>query len=207
MEGIDKITISTPGIGKSVTVTPKELNTLQRVIEETSFESPPKFTHAPEVEEVANRLISTVKRFGHLAEARIAYLFRNTKFTTDWMTKDRVVMGKAYVNDDRQRLLSGYDLQVVVNKRVWELANATQREALVAHELCHFGAKEPDKYGNPRWGLANHDLEEFAYVVRMYGIWDDSLRRFMAAYEEGQIERNQVRLFPDDDEDLEGEPA
>lgn len=37
-----------------------------------------------------------------------------------------------------------YDLQIVVNKRVWELANATQREALVAHELCHFEPKEDE---------------------------------------------------------------
>lgn len=204
MERIDKVTFSTPETDDSVTVTVDEF---QRTIEELPTLEDEKYSLAPEVEAVANRLISSVAQFEHLADARIAYLFRNTKLAADWMNKGKVVMGRAYVHNERQKLLTDYDLQIVVNKRVWELANATQREALVAHELCHFEPKEPDKFGNPRWGLANHDLEEFSFVVRKYGIWDESLRRFMAAYEEGQIERNQLRLFSEEDEDLEGESA
>lgn len=200
MAEIDKITISDPQDVRSVTLTAEELertaNVLEQVVEETPNHIEPKFVHAPVVEEVANRLISTVNQFGHLAEAKIAYLFR----TGEWMTKGRWEMGKAYVNDERLKFLTGYDLQVVVSDRIWYMTHGIQREALIAHQLCHFERKEPDKHGNPRWGLASHDLEEFAYVVRKYGIWDESLREFMAAYQKGETERRQVPMFEDEEE-------
>lgn len=159
-----------------------------------------KYSLAPEVEEVARELIRSTDRFRHLVDARIAFVFRNTKRMDEWTSKGDIVMGRAYVNDERQRFLSGIDLQVVINRRVWELSSPKQREALVAHELCHFELREPDKYGNPRWGLVNHDLEEFTYIVRKYGVWDESLRRFMAAYQDGETERQQMTMFDDESE-------
>ena len=79
-------------------------------------------------------------------------------------------------------------------RQVWDEADETQQEALVAHELCHI-EKDVDNRGRSRYWLANHDLEEFSWIVRRYGIWDDSLRKFFTAFENGETERKQLSLF------------
>lgn len=92
--------------------------------------------------------------------------------------------------------IEGLERAVDVMKRVATSAgpDETQQEALVAHELCHI-EKDVDNRGRSRYWLANHDLEEFSWIVRRYGIWDDSLRKFFTAFENGETERKQLSLF------------
>jgi len=186
------LTITTGG--RTVTTTLEGLEraaeSLDRVAEPIAPDDEGKFSEAPEVQLIAARLISREEHFGHLAEARISYLFR----FGSWTSKGLIVMGKAYVMDERQRFNTDIDLQVIINQQVWECADETQREALVAHELCHF-EKDIDNQGRPRYALVNHDLEEFRYMVKCYGAWDDSLRKFLDAYQAGEEERHQLSLF------------
>lgn len=180
--------------GRTITTT---LGGLERVAESMApTEDESKFSEAPEVQAIANRLISRREYFGHLADARISYLFRSGL----WTSKGSIMMGKAYVMNEQQRFNTGLDLQVIINREVWEHADETQREALVAHELCHFEAMDPDPQGNPRWRSANHDLEEFSYIVRHYGLWGESLRQFIQAYEAGETERLQLSLDFEEDQ-------
>src|SRR5690625_1726668 len=139
--GIDSVTLTDVKSAKSVSLTRVDakdtrnaIDHLDDVGETITPEPEPKYVPAPEVQEVAARLISHEVGFSHLAEARIAYLFR----TNEWESKGFTVMGRAYVNDDRKKVQTEKDLEVVVNRFVWEHATSHQREALVAHELCHF---------------------------------------------------------------------
>jgi len=187
------LTITTGG--RSVTTTLESLEHAGRIMERAVAEyidpvDVGKYSDAPEVQEVAAKLISNEAHFSHLAEARISYLFRQEP----WTSKGCIVMGKAYAMDERARHNTDLDLQIVINQQVWECADETQREALVAHELCHF-EKDIDNQGRPRYALVNHDLEEFRYMVKCYGAWDDSLRKFLDAYQAGEEERHQLSLF------------
>lgn len=193
------LTITTGG--RSVTTTLESLEHAGRIMERAAAEQVApadegKYSDAPEVQSIAARLISCREYFGHLAEARISYLFR----FGPWTSKGSLVMGRAYVMNERQRFNTDLDLQIIINREVWEHADETQREALVAHELCHFEAMDPDPQGNPRWRSANHDLEEFSYIVRHYGLWGESLRQFIQAYEAGETERLQLSLDFEEDQ-------
>lgn len=74
------------------------------------------------------------------------------------------------------RDLTGYDVVIWAWEMVWHGLDPRQREALTAHELCHIGR---NKTGAVK--LRKHDLEEFAWVARQYGRWDDAISHFAGA--------------------------
>ncbi len=153
-----------------------------------------KYSNAPDVQVVAARLISDQTHFGALAEARISYLFREEP----WTSKGTNVLGKSYVMDERAHYNTGYDLQMVINRQAWLCADAKQQEALVAHELCHFEKNIADS-GRVSYSIAPHDLEEFRYIAKRYGAWDEALQTFLTAYQIGEADRKQPTLFGEGD--------
>lgn len=153
-----------------------------------------EWRRAPEVEEIARQLIG--KYHTHLAEARILYLFREGK----WSSQDRTTWGKAVKVSDRDRYIHGYDFLVIINEEVWHELDEPAREALVDHELSHCGQKE-----NGTWCVWGHDLEDFAAVVRRHGLWNENVRRYLKAAERRKDNEDpkQPRLFDGWDEHAE----
>jgi hypothetical protein len=96
--------------------------------------------------------------------------------------------------------LTGYDAIFRVEEWAWRRLGPAEQEALVAHLLCH--GEMSDK-GAVR--VVKHDLEEFGFVVRKYGAWQQSIALFdkqLAMFEPGlgtsaPTEGNQTTL-PDD---------
>lgn len=118
-----------------------------------------KFRVAEEVQKIAAELITSVH--GHLAEARIVYLFREG----DWKSKGKVTLGRASRVPEQWQYLTDYDLVVTINEDAWPALSDRQKMALVDHELCHF-EKGIDAAGNPKWCLVSHDVEEFTGVIK-----------------------------------------
>lgn len=148
--------------------------------QEDQIEEPNKYIFAEDVQRVAARLISDYH--GHLAEAKIAYLFKTEK----WESKGKTVFGKAYKAPEQWRFMSGFELLVIINQSVWSWLDEKQKEALVDHELCHF-EKGIDSKGNPKWSLVNHDVEEFAIVIARHGLWSTEAQKFYEAAKERQM--------------------
>lgn len=137
------------------------------------------FVEAPDVEEIADRIIP--EWHPHLEEAVITYLFRVSK--SSWASQGRTKLGAAKKLSTEARHLSGdFDAEVVVDSFHWNLLDENQREALVDHELCHLVVAtdadgqelcRPD--GRPRLTIRGHDVEAFADEIRRHGLWRDDL--------------------------------
>jgi hypothetical protein len=156
-----------------------------------------EWTDAPVVEMMARQLIG--KHHGHLAEARIKYLFRLGK----WSSQDKTTWAKAYKVSERDNFLTGYDFYIVVNKDVWNELDRDTREALIDHELSHCGQKE-----DGGWCMWGHDVEDFAAIVRRHGLWNESVRKYLQAAERREKdgpEKDQLELFGEDSEVVEGD--
>ena len=69
--------------------------------------------------------------------------------------------------------LTGYDAIIRVEAWAWTRLDPSEQEALIAHELCH--GEMSDK-GAIR--VMKHDLEEFNFVVRKYGAWQEHIALF-----------------------------
>lgn len=141
--------------------------------QEQTQEPESKFIDAPEVAEIAHDLLE--EHHGHLAEARVYYLFR----LGPWASKGDVVLGKAYKVSDRDKYLHGYDFLIVINKDYWPALTEEQRVALVDHELCHCSRGEDTSDGYPKWEIRNHTVEEFVEVIRRHGLWKEDVKRFI----------------------------
>jgi hypothetical protein len=69
--------------------------------------------------------------------------------------------------------LTGYDAVVWVKSIYWNALSATQREALLAHELSHGATNDKGELI-----IEKHDLEEFAWVARQSGAWSEGIEVF-----------------------------
>jgi hypothetical protein len=156
-----------------------------------SFFSKPKkekaeFRDAPDdVKLMAAQLIT--EQHGGLAEAKICYLVR----TGEWKKKGNDVFGTAELVSKKHKHLTGYDFIITIGYRAWTMApDEGFKKALMDHELTHC-CKDVDKEGNPKYYIQDHSVNDFASIIRRHGLWDQSLRIMMNAFQEHE----QVSMF------------
>lgn len=80
------------------------------------------------------------------------------------------------------------DFLIILDRNFWFAATPQVRTILCFHELSH-AIHKTDQYGDPlydendrpRWGIREHDVNEFTSVVRRYGAWNEDIQQFVAA--------------------------
>lgn len=140
------------------------------IAEPIPFSPDADYVDSPEIRQVAEGLIGRHSRFQDVdREFRVVYLERLGEPSGD----GEGVIAKCQKASPLWRDVAGVDLVIWVWREVWHTFSPRQREAVVAHELCHAFVDEKGKLK-----LLPHDLEEFAWVVRQYGPWRDEVRIF-----------------------------
>lgn len=131
-----------------------------------------------------------------LAEAAIQCLFCEELPTN----RGKRVLGKAKVMSEKERLLTGIDLLIDLDKTAWMLASERQRIALLDHELCHFLVKRDaegheirDDQDRLMYSSTPHDIEEFNAIIRRHGAWKSDLLHALDAIAEGEA-NGQMKL-------------
>jgi hypothetical protein len=149
-------------------------------------ETPEQFDRAEDVEAIAEDLIG---RFhSHLADCRIAYLFKNKKITKG----GKEVLATAEKCSAKTKALVAYeqtpgvdagnpfDFCIVVSYAAWTLLSEKQKSALIDHELSHCQVDETDE-GEITYSIVRHDVEEFTNVARRWGAYSHDLTLFKSA--------------------------
>ncbi len=116
---------------------------------------------------IADALIP--KLHDELHGARIAYLFRE-KMTG----RDTIILGKAKKAGADLVHLGNVDFVIEFNFEAWLSLVPNAKVALVDHELCHCG-KDAE---SGAWVMVRHDVEEFAAIVKRWGLWTADLVTF-----------------------------
>jgi len=146
---------------------------------------------APEVKEIADRLIPEHHQEIELWMDEIRYIFRDKAAKS----KGRVVLGKAHkvggmacylihsaTGDSNEFGDQAGDMFVVeIAEDAWENLTARQRVALVDHELCHFSIEIDEDDGTVLRKIVGHDVEEFSAIAQRYGAWKPDLTEFAEA--------------------------
>lgn len=151
-----------------------------------------KYRHAPEVEAIANELLTTVDDHLHLYEndVRIVYLFIDKAPQSG----GRVILGRARRIGGLNAVLADLDaftdlelceeprpfFVIEISFDIWEGLSIPRRRALVDHELMHCKTGHDDK-GNLKLSTRPHDFEEFAAILRRHGLWTAAAERMGAA--------------------------
>jgi hypothetical protein len=132
---------------------------------------PTQFDPAEEVEKIAKKLIP--KYHSHLANCKIAYLFKNKKIKS----KGREVVATAEKISKKQHALSGYHFLITTSYPTWKELSDKQRLAVVDHELEHCFVEDDDKTGEPKYSILPHDVEEFGSIIKRHGLYTTNLVR------------------------------
>jgi len=123
---------------------------------------------------VVDRIIHRFpEKFGHLINAKLACLKRQSKRSEDAFSVDG--SGGAFIRSDRERgLHGGFDAGVWFRAKWWDGMSVEKREAWVFHQLSHLGSR-------PSGGglvMIGHDVEAFADEPVHFGAWEDQLSLF-----------------------------
>lgn len=153
---------------------------LYPVPEDTEFEmSESGFISAPGLERLASLLIGCyAEKFDHLSRLKIRYAWKRKGGTS----KGKAKFGAVQAITGAAQFVSGEQVEYLV----WVGADNVrdnnfteyQVEALLFHELCHFGFVDGELC------LVGHDFEGFADELGYYGLWNQSIKSFGAAVAE-----------------------
>ena len=125
-------------------------------------------------DDATKTLASRIIEYHHpdLMEADILILMRSPPAKS----KGQEVLGKARLSTPIERALTGRDLAFTIELQDewWSTAKASQKEALLDHELCHC-VGEPGAKGETEWSLRGHDIEEFFAIVERHGSWSEAV--------------------------------
>lgn len=145
------------------------------------------YWHAPEVEEIAQKLIA--EHHSHLAGVEIKCVFREPIAKS----KGKLQLGKARkisgLNAHLVGLARPYDrgddppdfFVIEIASMTWHSLTEAQRLALVDHELCHFDVEWNENDDTEKLIIRGHDLEEFTEIVARHGLWQPDLENFAKA--------------------------
>ncbi len=148
-------------------------------LHEPTFEPDADYVESPNLATACERLIRRHPRFTDLAGLRIAYLERLGDPSGD----GEEAAAKCVKASALWRDVAGVDAAIWVWRHIWTKLAPRAAEALSAHELTHLSVTEK---GTVK--LVKHDVEDFSWVVREYGPWNEQLRVFA----------EQLRAFDDE---------
>lgn len=125
-----------------------------------------------EVLKIAQDLIK--KYHPGLEDSRIGFVFRSEAGKSGGKF---VVAKAAKVPEKYQPLNLEIDFLIWIAFDTWVNFDTNQRQALIDHELYHCTSEDGT------FKLRGHDVEEFAEVIKRWGMWNSSLMDSAAAFE------------------------
>jgi hypothetical protein len=153
-----------------------------------------KLAQSGDLDDNAGDMLRDVIRAYHpaLENHDLALLFKPKRS----LSLGQEVLARAGLTTLREKLL-GDDVEAVITVAWdwWEGASAASREALLDHELSHFGVNDEGELC-----LVGHDVQEFTAVWRRRGNWTEGLRH---AAEVLQMQLPGLALIPTEGGDIE----
>jgi hypothetical protein len=145
---------------------------------------PQEYRPALEVERIADGLIADYHT--HLRGIRIVYIFLaeapKVKGRELWGRAKLVTGLNAYLAGDEAETEAQPFFVMEIAESWWHVLDEHQKKALVDHELHHFDVDIEES----KLLIRPHDVEEFAGVVRRYGLWREDVKAFVGAAKAGE---------------------
>jgi hypothetical protein len=118
-----------------------------------------------EVLEIARQLIRDHRP--DLRDASICFVYRSEPGSS----KGRKVLGQASTISKKMRVVLDFEFMIWISKPDFRDMDDLHRKALIDHELCHCAYSDD----NDAPMMRGHDIEEFGFILRTYGLWNDGL--------------------------------
>jgi predicted metallopeptidase len=125
-----------------------------------------EYRDAPEVEEIAQRLITEYVELEECEEAKVKYIFKISDKSDKY--------GTCSLASGKWKFLTDYDYVIEMWEAGWDELSAQQREALTYHELRHIMKvlKIKEDAVEVKWRIRKHTYEFFIREFIHYGPWN-----------------------------------
>ena len=91
------------------------------------------------------------------------------------------IVGRCIKASHSVKYFSDYDYLIEVSGDLWDKLNDLTKEVLIWHELKHIGI-EYLKSGDKVFKILDHDVKDFAEIIKQYGIdWFNDLKTITAS--------------------------
>lgn len=137
-----------------------------------------EYQEAETVERIANGLIPNYHP--ELAGARMMYVFVSKAGTKN----GREVWGKAQKVSGIWEWATEKDFVVQVAQDKWNELDENARTALVDHLLECCTGEEDEESGDITWKIRDPEVQEFASILKRYGVWHQGLTSFVSIAKE-----------------------
>ena len=142
-----------------------------------------KFIDAPEVEQIASRLIGQYHTHLDPADIRFFFFAKYGKGGTlkPWVECGRVLGYARKYTGEQKATLDAPDFGIGILLNWWDGASAEQKEAIVDHELMHCRYKdmdsdnldvEEDDDTPPQPYIYQHEFQGFTDELKRHGAWN-----------------------------------
>lgn len=156
---------------------------MPRALEEPSAEP---FIESDELRDMAEHVMAEYSEFRAIndavreSELVLTYVWETKPWSDEEELKPHTI-AKVTKASPLWRCIARIHVAMQFRQWFWDHFDERQREAVVYHELCHLEL-DRDKGGNLKVVLREHDLEEFAGVMRRFGPIIPGRRAFVKAY-------------------------
>lgn len=132
-----------------------------------------EWTRLPDADSIVAELIRAFHP--HLEHARIACVGKPKAH----VRHGKINLAKAVKVGKFHNVLIGedgrhFDYAIQIGLDRWANMAVDRKRIVLDHECCHFSGQ--DERGE--WTLRGHDVEEFACIIRRYGLWNADIELF-----------------------------
>lgn len=94
----------------------------------------------------------------------------------------KTIAGKCIRASKELNFFSDYDYIIQVSGDLWDGLNDEVKHILMYHELKHIYIKTNEKTGETEYKIMKHDVEDFADIIKKYGVdWIGTIRTTLAS--------------------------
>jgi len=126
---------------------------------------------------IAEKVIKEETILNNVNDVKVEYILVDpcvNKFTA----------ARCYKTNKHTKFFSDFDYIVELSNELWDKLNEETKKILMLHELMHIKVSY-NKKAEIQLGIKDHDIQDFSYIVKKYGIdWISNIKtEFASVYD------------------------
>lgn len=141
-----------------------------------------------EVRALANQILEKEIIAHQVKDVKVEYLIV-------YPSVSKLCAGRCYKAHKHTKFFSDFDFIIELSGNLWESLDEQTKYILLLHEMMHIKVMY-NKKGEKQLGIKDHDVQDFSYIIKKYGIdWITNVQtEFASVHDLDETEEKKVTL-------------